>query len=93
MTSLPAAWIRPARSSVSGASGSAPTACRGWRSSPGAGAQRALPPSVVVAVKALAGELPARHGVPLARWSMAERRRAVRAQGLVAPISGATLWR
>jgi hypothetical protein len=31
--------------------------------------------------------------VPLARWSVAELRREVVAQGLVAQISGATLWR
>jgi hypothetical protein len=48
---------------------------------------------VVVEVKALACELPARHAVPLARWSVAELRREVVAQGLVAQISGATLWR
>jgi DDE superfamily endonuclease len=93
MTSLPRAWIRPARLSASGASGSAPNASRGWRSSPGAGAQPAFPPGVVVEVNALACELPARQGVPLARWSLAELRREVMAQGLVAQISGATLWR
>jgi hypothetical protein len=48
---------------------------------------------VVVKVKALACELPARHAVPLARWSLAELRREVVAQGLVAQIGGATLWR
>src|SRR5438128_8846959 len=93
MTSLPRAWIPPARSSASGASDSAPNASRGWRSSPAAGAPPAFPPSVVVEVKALACELPARRGVPLARWSLAELRREVIAQGLVAQISGATLWR
>jgi len=82
MTSLPRVWIRPARLSASGASGSAPNASRGWRSSPGAGVQPAFPPSVVVEVKALACELPARRGLPLARWSLAELRRAVVAHGL-----------
>jgi len=48
---------------------------------------------VVVEVKALACELPARHAVPLARWSLAELRREVVAHGVVAQISGATLWR
>ena len=69
------------------------------RTPPGAGgaAPRRAParfsPSVVVEVKALACELPARRGLPLARWSLAEFRREVMAQGLVAQISGATLWR
>jgi hypothetical protein len=47
----------------------------------------------VVEVKALACELPARRGLPLARWSLSELRRAVLDQGLVAQISGTTLWR
>ncbi len=48
---------------------------------------------MVVEVKALACEWPARHAVPLARWSLAELRREVVAHGVVAQISGATLWR
>lgn len=63
------------------------------RSSREAGGQPAFPPSVVVDIKALACELPARRGRPLARWSLAELRREVVAQGLVAQISGTTLWR
>ena len=57
------------------------------------GAQPAFPPGVVVAVKALACELPHRCGVPLSRWSRTALRRAVLAQGLVAEISGTTIWR
>lgn len=41
----------------------------------------------------MACELPARHGLPLSRFSLAEIRRHVLAEGLVAEISGATLWR
>jgi hypothetical protein len=48
---------------------------------------------VVVEVKALACELPARRALPLARWSLGELRREAVALGLVAQISGATLWR
>jgi hypothetical protein len=47
----------------------------------------------VVQVKALACELPYRRGLPLSRFSVAEIRREVLAEGLVAEISGATLWR
>jgi len=93
MTSSRPDWIPPARSSVSGASGSTSRDYPAWRKSPEAGGQPAFPPSVVVEVKALACELPARRGVPLARWSLAELRREVIAHGLVAQISGATLWR
>jgi hypothetical protein len=63
------------------------------RSNRAAGDRRAFPPSVVVEVKALACELPARRGLPLARWTCTELRREVMAQGLVAEISGTTLWR
>jgi DDE superfamily endonuclease len=58
-----------------------------------AGDRRAFPPSVVVEVKALACELPSRRDLPLARWTCTELRREVMAQGLVAEISGTTLWR
>ena len=44
-------------------------------------------------VKALACELPYRRGLPLSRFSLADLRREVLAEGLVAEISGATLWR
>jgi DDE superfamily endonuclease len=48
---------------------------------------------VIVEIKALACELPARRGLPLARWSVAELRREAIAHGIVAQISGTTLWR
>jgi len=44
-------------------------------------------------VKAAACELPATLGVPLSRFSSAELRRYVLAQGIVAAISGTTIWR
>jgi hypothetical protein len=58
-----------------------------------AGAQPAFPPSVAVAIKALACELPARRGLPLSRWSVAELRQEAVASGIVAQISGTTVWR
>jgi hypothetical protein len=48
---------------------------------------------VVVAVKALACELPAATGVPLARWHCPDLARAAAEQGIVASISGTTIWR
>jgi hypothetical protein len=44
-------------------------------------------------VKALACELPAISGVPLSRWSVEELAREAVERGLVAKISGATIWR
>jgi len=46
-----------------------------------------------VQVKALACELPCRSGVPLSRWSAEELAAAVIGSGLVASISGSTVWR
>jgi hypothetical protein len=46
-----------------------------------------------VQVKALACELPHRKGLPLSRFSIADIRQEVLAHGLVAVISGATIWR
>jgi hypothetical protein len=48
---------------------------------------------VAVEVKALACARPAQLGLPLARLSIAELRRAVIARGIAATISGTTLWR
>jgi len=46
-----------------------------------------------VQVKALACELPHRLGLPLSRLSLADIRQEVMAQGIVAQVSGSTLWR
>ena len=52
-----------------------------------------FPPDLVVQVKALACELPARHGRPLSRWSTTDLVQQVQQSGLVASVSGSTLWR
>jgi len=52
-----------------------------------------FPPELIVQVKALACELPARHNVPLSRWSLDELTQHVCHSGLVAQLSNSTLWR
>jgi DDE superfamily endonuclease len=47
----------------------------------------------VVAIKALACELPAKAGQPLARWHCPDLARAAVESGIVASISGTTIWR
>jgi hypothetical protein len=86
-------WTRPVRSSASGASDSLWPDCLALRRSLEAGVKPAFPPSLVVQVKALACELPHNLGLPLSRLSIEEIRQHVISQGLVAEISGATLWR
>ncbi len=91
--SSPDVWIRRARLSASGANDSHSLDCLAWRRSLGAGVKPAFPPSLVIQVKALACELPHKLGLPLSRLSIDEIRQHVISQGLVAEISGATLWR
>jgi transposase len=92
MSSLPD-WIRLVRLSANGASDSLLLDCLALRRSLEKGVKPAFPPSLVVQVKALACELPIKLGLPLSRLSIEEIRQHVIAQGLVAEISGATLWR
>jgi len=53
----------------------------------------AFPPNVVIAIKALACELPHEHGLPLSRFSMSELKREALARGIVAAIGETTIWR
>lgn len=85
--------IRLARSSASGANGLRLPDYLAWKLSLGAGVKPVFPPSLVVQVKALACELPYRLGLPLSRLSIEEIRQHGISQGLVAEISGTTLWR
>lgn len=48
---------------------------------------------MVVQVKALACEIPARLGIPLSRFSTSELAREAVTRGIAASISGATVWR
>jgi hypothetical protein len=52
-----------------------------------------FPPAQVAEVKALACELPATSGKPLSRWSTAEIAREAIQRGIVAQVSGITVWR
>ena len=47
----------------------------------------------MVQIKAWACELPANHDLPLSRWSTSDLVREAHQSGLVASISGSTLWR
>ena len=60
---------------------------------PRGGRPPSFPPDVVVAIKALACELPAKTGTPLARWQSPDLARAAVESGIVASISGTTIWR
>ena len=56
-------------------------------------ARPVFPPNIVVQVKALACELPFEKGIPLSRFSSEEIATAAMSRGIVAQISGSTIWR
>jgi DDE superfamily endonuclease len=76
-----------------GANGFTKSDSRAWTSSLARVAPGFFPPEIVVQVKALACELPSTYHIPLSRWSRADLAAQVRQSGLVASISGTTVWR
>jgi len=99
---LPTVWtttrslrvlIPPDRSSASGASATSKRVSPVLKSGHDAGGQPAFPPRIIIAVKALACELPCTLGLPLSRFSIADIRREVLNRGLVASIGDTTIWR
>src|SRR5262249_34378046 len=80
-------WFR------SGASASSRTVSQDWKNMLGRVAPGLFPPDLVVQVKALACELPTKYDRPLSRWSTTDLVQHVQQSGLVASVSGSTLWR
>jgi hypothetical protein len=93
MMTLPLPSPSVATSSAVGASASSTNAWLASTSGPARVAPEFFPPEVVVQVKALACELPATLGVPLSRLSTADVAREVQRAGIVASVSGKTIWR
>ena len=59
----------------------------------GPGVRPLFPPDVVVQIKALACELPSENGLPLSRLSSTDIATEAISRGIVAHISGTTVWR
>lgn len=64
-----------------------------WKNVLDRGAPGLFPPELVVHIKAIACELPAKYGIPISRWSTEYIAGYVQQSGLVATISGSTVWR
>ena len=79
--------------SVCGANDSSNSVWPAWRSVLVRVGPGHSPPELVVQIKALACELPATHDLPLSRWSTADIAQQACQSGLVASISGSTVWR
>jgi len=82
-----------ARLFPSGANASTSSASADSKSAQDAGGLPFFPPEVVMEVKALACQLPKDMGLPFSRLSHEEIARETVARGIVASISGATVWR
>ena len=87
------AWIHDEKSSPNGESVSSSTVWRVWKNGRVGAVPAHFPPDVIVTIKALACELPSKSGVPLSRWNSMELAAQARRSGLVATISGTTIWR
>jgi hypothetical protein len=88
----PVNWASPSRRSANGGSGGARNPSP-WRISRDRVAPRSFPPEQVAHVKAIACELPAKHGRPLSRFSLSEIVAAVLADDTIARIGRTTVWR
>jgi DDE superfamily endonuclease len=85
--------ICPDRSSPNGANVSLTNAWPVYRKGHGAGDPALFPPEIIVAVKALACQLPKQLGLPFSRFTHDEIARQTENHGIVASISGKTVWR
>jgi hypothetical protein len=81
------------RSSPNGESASLTNAWPGSRKGHGGADPAFFPPEIIVAVKAVACQLPKQLGLPFSRFTHEEIARQVEKQGIVASISGKTVWR
>lgn len=86
-------WIPAGKLSACGANVSLSNVWKAWRNALDRAAPGLFPPDVIVQVKAIACELPAIYEVPLSRWSAPEIARYACQSGLVATLSGSTVWR
>jgi hypothetical protein len=76
-----------------GEDGSARRGCKVSRRNRGRVARGVSPPAQIAEVKALACELPSQSGLPLSRFSSSEIAREAVKRGIVATVSGTTVWR
>jgi hypothetical protein len=92
-TKSPRASIHPDKSSANGVNASSKSASPDSKNGLDTGVHPDFPPEIVVAIKALACELPYEHELPLSRLSLPEINQAAVRRGLVASIGNTTLWR
>lgn len=85
--------IYPGRLSPNGVNASLTSAWLVSRKCHGAGDQALFPPEIIISIKALACQLPKDIGLPFSKLTHDEIARHAEKQGIVASISGKTVWR
>jgi len=93
MIKLQPNWIHDEKLSACGENDSLSSVSMVWKNVLDRAALGLSPPELVVQIKAIACELPAKYEIPLSRWSTEDIVNYVRQSGLVATISGSTVWR
>jgi hypothetical protein len=81
------------KSSQSGGSASLSNAWPDFRNGHGGADPALFPPEIMIAIKALACQLPKQLGLPFSRFTHDDIAREAEKQGIVASISGKTVWR
>src|SRR5207244_11147502 len=89
----PGAWIPAGRWSRCGESASSSSGWPASRNFPAKDDRRFFAPQVAIEVKAIACELPSRLDLPLSRLFVPDIKAEVIDRGIVASISGSTIWR
>jgi hypothetical protein len=93
MIKLQPNWIPGGRLSACGENDSLSSVSMVWKNVLDRAAPGLFPPEIVVQIKAIACELPATYKIPLSRWSTEDIVNYIKQSGLVATISGSTVWR
>ena len=93
MSKLGSVFRRRDRSSACGVSDFSISEVQACTMKHAPGVRPVFPPDVVMQIKAMACELPATSGLPLSRFSRDDLVREAISRGVVAHISGTTIWR
>jgi hypothetical protein len=93
MIKLHLSWIREGKLSPCGENASSISVSKALKSDLDRDAPGLFPPDLVVQVKAIACELPAKFELPLSRWSAKDIADYIQKSGIVAQVSGSTVWR
>lgn len=93
MIKLQPNWIPDGRLSACGENDFLSSVSMVWKNVLDRAAPGLFPPEIVVQIKAIACELPSTYKIPLSRWSTEDIVNYIKQSGLVATISGSTVWR